>query len=77
MTDRVKIIIAAIGFIFCCAGSAAAAIPKWGLFESVAAPGVRAANPFDPEQADVNGEFIAPGGKKFVAPAFAFRDFQR
>ncbi len=37
----------------------------------------RAANPFDPAQLDLRGEFRAPDGTRFEIPGFVTRDFER
>lgn len=34
-------------------------------------------NPFDPEQISVEGEFIAPSGKRIIVPGFFTQDFER
>jgi hypothetical protein len=34
-------------------------------------------NPFNPEEVDVTGQFIAPNGEVFVVPAFFYQDYKR
>lgn len=47
----------------------------WQRFEATLPIAVAAANPFDPEQADVVVEFQAPGGDVARTPAFAYRGY--
>lgn len=66
-----------IGFRADCAPAQTTRIPQWSLFEVQFDPGVNVANPFDPAQADVRGEFVAPGGRVFTSPAFAYKEYTR
>jgi len=47
----------------------------WRRFEATLPIPVAAANPFDPEQADVVVEFQAPGGDVATTPAFIYRSY--
>lgn len=58
-------------------GGAPADVARWDRLELVLDLPVLAANPFDPAEADVRGQFEAPSGSVIEVPAFATRDFER
>ncbi len=58
-------------------GDAHADVARWDRLELALELPVLAANPFDPEEADVHAELESPSGAHLEVPAFATRDFER
>lgn len=50
---------------------------QWELFEVTLGRAVVEANPFDPDEIAVWGDFEAPSGARFTVPGFASRDYTR
>ena len=45
-------------------------IPQYGKFEATIETNVQYANPFDPEEADLQVHFLTPTGETHILPAF-------
>lgn len=59
------------------AGPLAAGGRVWERFETIGHVWAEFANPFDPDEIRVDGEFAAPDGSTLVMPGFATREFRR
>jgi hypothetical protein len=57
--------------------SAPESVATWERFETWGAVQAPGANPFDPAQVQLTGEFEAPDGTAFEMPGFATRDYER
>lgn len=57
--------------------SLSASVPRYGKAEFTINLQGTYANAFDPEEIAVDGEFLAPDGKRVTVPAFYFQDYTR